>query len=175
MVVDILNVNMPIYTRTGDGGTTSLFGGKRVSKSNHIIVACGEIDELNSFIGLVKNKLDKSDKNNGLLFSIQNDLYKIMACLAGNKKIIVDYEKKTILFEKTIDLLSLKLPPLTNFVVPGGNKLSSWFHILRTVCRRAERNVVDLKTVRYLNRLSDLFFTLARFYGKNSEVIIKKS
>lgn len=178
---------MSIYTRAGDGGSTSLFGGKHVSKSNPIIVACGEIDELNSFIGLVKNQLKKTDQNNHLFFSIQKDLYKIMAQLAGNKEVVVDYEKKIKLFEKTIEGLSLNLQPLNNFIIPGNNELSSWFHILRTVCRRAERHIVRLlpkknrstiyhlsSIIQYFNRLSDLFFILARFYGKKPNIVIKK-
>jgi len=180
MAVGIQNVNMSIYTKTGDDGTTSLYNGKRVLKSDPLINACGNIDELTSFIGLVKNKLKSSDKNKTLLLSIQKDLHQIMAVLAGSKRPIVDLNQKVKLFEQMIDKTMSRLPEIKSFILPGGTEMSAWFHILRTVCRRAERRVVGLKIengklkiVIYLNRLSDLFFTLSRWYGRNKEVIIK--
>lgn len=171
---------MAIYTRAGDDGFTSLYNGKRLLKSSPIIDACGTIDELTSFIGLVKNKLKPDDKNKGLLLSIQKDLYQIMAILAGAKKPIVDLNQRVKLFEQKIDKIMPQLPKIDGFILPGGTEVSARFHILRTVCRRAERQVVLLLTInnqqltiKYLNRLSALFFTLSRWYGRNKEVIIK--
>jgi len=171
---------MTIYTRTGDDGTTSLFGGKRILKSDPVIKACGDIDELTSFIGLVIAKLKKTDNNRKLLVSIQEDLYQIMAVLVGAKIKKVSFKKRVLFFEKKIDSFSDKLSQLNDFIIPGGNELSSWFHVLRTVCRRCERDVVFLKiknlpAQQYLNRLSDLFFILARFYGKDFEVVLKNN
>lgn len=160
---------MTIYTRTGDTGTTSLFGGKKVLKSDPIIKSCGNIDELSSYIGLVATKLKKTSPNRKLLISIQKDLYQIMAMVAGAKNIKINLLKQVGLFEKTIDEVEVKLPRLNHFIEPGGTELSAWFHILRTVCRRAERTVVASgkpEIIPYLNRLSDLLFILARFYNQ---------
>ena len=172
---------MKIYTKTGDDGTTSLFDGKRVLKSSLQVKAYGSLDELSSLIGLVVVKLKNKDKN--LLIDIQKDLYKIMSILAGNNKINLELEKKVLEFEKIIDKVTKNLPLLNKFILPGGTESSAWFHILRTICRRAERNIVNTNnrpittyslqpTLKYLNRLSDLFFTLARKYSKNKETII---
>lgn len=172
---------MAIYTRTGDKGTTSLFGGKRVSKSNIQVEAYGSIDELSSFLGLTISKLTtKSQKL--FLIAIQKDLYKIMAYLASAKEDLRFLDNRVVEFEKKIDEIEVKLPKLTRFILPGGKELSSWFHILRVTCRRSERNVVRLNNnvtmkqfnnavvIKYLNRLSDFFFTLARWYGRKSEI-----
>ncbi|MBI5123402.1 cob(I)yrinic acid a,c-diamide adenosyltransferase [Candidatus Roizmanbacteria bacterium] len=167
---------MSIYTRTGDSGTTGLYGGKRLSKSDLQVEAYGSIDELTSFIGLVVNKLiNRKDKL--FLISLQKDLYQIMAVLSDAK---IDlkflFEARVLSFEKKIDGLEKKLPKLNKFILPGGNEISSWFHILRVVCRRAERNAVrfnnNIIIVKYLNRLSDLLFVMARNYGKNNEVVL---
>lgn len=176
MAVDIVNVDMAIYTKTGDDGTTALYGGKRLLKSNLQVEAYGSIDELTSFIGLVINKLiNKKDKL--FLISLQKDLYQIMAILSGakiNPQFL--FEKKILSFENKIDELEKKLPKLTKFILPGGTEISSWFHILRVICRRAERNVVrfnnNIIIVKYLNRLSDFLFIMARNYGKNKEVVL---
>lgn len=166
---------MAIYTKTGDDGTTALYGGRRISKSDLQVDAYGSIDELTSFIGLVVSKLiNKKDKL--FLISLQKDLYPIMAVLSG-AKIDLEFLKKNILyFENRIDELEKKLPKLNKFILPGGTEISSWLHILRVICRRAERNVVrfnnNIEVVKYLNRLSDLFFTMARQYGKNKEVVL---
>ncbi len=175
----MLNQHMAIYTKTGDDGTTALFGGKRLSKTADVIEAYGTVDELTSFIGLIVVKLkNKEDKN--FLITIQKDLYAIMAFLAGLNKPIVELLPHITLFEQKIDKIQSKLPKLTRFILPGGSKLAAQFHILRVVCRRAERRVVKLKqltinhelstSIQYLNRLSDLLFVFARWYGKNSEV-----
>lgn len=171
---------MSIYTRTGDKGKTSLYGGKRVSKSDPQVEAYGSIDELTSFIGLISLKLKvKSEKL--YLLEIQKDLYQIMAFLSGSNVTVNYLNKRVIEFEKQIDRMDKKLPKLTRFILPGGNELSAWFHILRTICRRSERNAVRLFNnltikqsnneliLKYLNRLSDLFFTLARYYTRGKD------
>ena len=173
---------MPIYTRTGDAGTTSLYGGKRISKADCQIETYGSIDELTSYIGLVVVKL-KNKKETDLLVEIQKDLYQIMGFLSGAKTDLLFLENRVLTFEKNIDLIEEKLPKLTKFIIPGGNEISSLFQILRVLCRKAERRNIDffnkttinddqLITIKYLNRLSDLFFDLARKYGKNNEVVL---
>ena len=173
---------MSIYTRTGDKGTTSLFGGKRVSKSDPQVEAYGSVDELTSFLGLIISKLPPTNHE---LITTQKDLYKIMAYLSGAKTDLKFLKKRVKDFEKQIDRLDKKLPKLTRFILPGGNQLSAWFHILRVTCRRSERSVVKYFTslsqpytlypnplvIKYLNRLSDLFFNLARFYNKGKDFL----
>jgi cob(I)alamin adenosyltransferase len=178
-VADILNVDMTIYTRTGDGGTSVTYGGKRFSKSSPQFEAEGTLDELSSFIGLITNKkIDSDDKK--LLAQIQKDLYLIMAYISGKKDTIKNIDDKVKKFEQEIDAIQTKLPKLNQFIVPDGTKTAAWFHILRTVCRRSERSVVryfetleigncELKILSYLNRLSDLFFVLARKYSQGKE------
>ncbi len=167
---------MRIYTKTGDKGITSLYGGKRVPKSDLQIEAYGSIDELSSFVGLVANFVkSKSDKE--FLVGLQKDFYKIMASLSGAKIELNFLDEEITRFEKRIDALDKKLPRLTRFILPGGNEVSAWFHILRVICRRAERKVIkhsqnESMIIKYLNRLSDLFFTMARLHGQGSEVIV---
>lgn len=173
---------MPIYTRTGDLGTTGLYGGKRISKADCQVETYGSIDELTSHIGLIVVKL--KDKEEALfLIEIQRDLYKIMSFLSGAKVDLSHLEKKVAVFEKKMDSIEEKLPPLNKFIIPGGNEISSLFQILRVLCRKSERRNIDffnkskirseqLIIVKYLNRLSDLFFDLARKYGKNHEVVL---
>ena len=175
MDVDIVNVNMSIYTKTGDDGTTALYGGKKLLKSDLQVEVYGSVDELTSFIGLVKDKIkNKNDKL--FLISLQKDFYQIMAFLSGAKLDLKFLEEKVLTFEKKIDELEKKLPKLNRFILPGGTEISSWFQILRVICRRAERNVVrfnnNIIIVKYLNRLSDLLFVMARNYGKNKEVVL---
>lgn len=171
----IANVDMPIYTKTGDKGMTSLYGGKRVSKSDIQIDAYGSIDELTSFIGVVVSKI-KSKQDRQFLIKIQRDFHQIMAVLAGANINLEFLTEKIFSFEKKIDNMEKTLPKLNKFILPGGTEMSAWFHILRVICRRAERNAVrfnnDEQIVKYLNRLSDLFFTMARQYGKNQEVVL---
>ena len=176
MDVDTRNVDMPIYTKTGDNGTTALYGGKRLLKSDLQVEAYGSIDELTSFIGLVVNKLiNRKDKL--FLISLQKDLYQIMAVLSGaNIDLKFLFGEKVLTFENKIDESEKKLPKLNKFILPGGTEISSWFHILRVICRRAERNVVrfdnNIIIIKYLNRLSDLLFVMARTYGKDKEIIL---
>ncbi len=175
---------MSIYTKTGDKGQTSLYGGKRVSKSDLQIEAYGSVDELTSFIGLTIEKLT-SHPDKLFLTQIQRSLYQIMAYLAGSPQDLKDLEKEVKLFEQKLDNIQSKLPKLNRFILPQGSELSALFHILRAVSRRSERNVVRYfsvnqssiinhpsSIVKYLNRLSDLFFVLARFYSKEKEVFL---
>ncbi|MCH7875966.1 MAG: cob(I)yrinic acid a,c-diamide adenosyltransferase [Gemmatimonadetes bacterium] len=168
---------MPIYTKTGDAGDTSLFGGGRVSKHDLRVGAYGDVDELNAAIGTAL-VCEPADLAADLLESIQSDLFAIGGQLASPeprkvekalKKALVDDERVRAL-EETIDQADAELPPLTAFVLPGGAPKAAAFHMARTVCRRAERSVVALNATAsvpsiiliYLNRLSDLLFTLAR-------------
>lgn len=171
---------MKIYTKTGDKGETGLFGGTRVSKNSERIEAYGTIDELNSFIGLaITESFDKEVKK--LLEKIQNELFTLGSDLATpdiekNKKlkIVRVPENFYIDAEQAIDYFEEKLEPLKNFILPGGSKSTALLHVCRSICRRAERRVVKLSSTEqisenilvYLNRLSDLFFVLARYENK---------
>ena len=163
---------MTIYTRTGDTGSTSIYGGRRVLKSNQLIFVIGNIDELNSHIGLVRSS-EKNKSNVDFLASIQSDLYQIMAYLSNSKVPIVFIDQKVKLFEQRIDKTMSKLPKISKFIVPGDNQISSYYHLLRTVCRRVERVIVkylknnkkDYIIIQYFNRLSDVFFSLAYHYS----------
>lgn len=165
---------MPIYTRFGDKGKTALHTGKTVSKGSARVEAYGNLDELNSFLGVVLSQL-KNKKIKAEILEIQNDLFEIGASLAGpgekqHQKLAQKLKTRVVEFEKEIDLLTLKLPKLKNFILPGG-KTGSLLHYARTIARRAERRTVALaekeavlsEILVYLNRLSDLLFTFARF------------
>jgi len=170
---------MKIYTKKGDQGYTSLFGGASVEKSSLRIHAYGTVDELNSVIGVALSH-PISDKSAEILNEIQSQLFVLGADLATlqSKEVKIerigkgDIEK----LEKWIDELEEHLPPLKNFILPGGSPAGANIHQARTVCRRAERNTVALRqndpisseTVIYLNRLSDLLFVLARFENKQA-------
>lgn len=175
--VDTANVKMPIYTRTGDTGTTSLFGGKRVLKCNELVDVYGSIDELNSWIGLVAARIDESDVR-FFLATIQADLFTIGGHLAGWKSDLSAVAKRVSLMEARIDTMEEVLPPLVNFVLPGGSELGATVHLARGVCRRVERQTValhqkeavDTNIITYLNRLSDLLFMLARFINRQQGV-----
>ncbi len=180
---DILNVDMPIYTKTGDGGITSLFGGIRVLKSDLQIEAYGSVDELSSYLGLIIAKINCTDDKR-LLTEIQTDLYQIMAVLAGKNDGLSVLKNRTKQFEQKIDELTLRLPKLNRFILPQGSEISTFFHIARTICRRAEREAVryfeEMKIenrkpeiTQYLNRLSDLLFMMARGYNSEKEVAAK--
>lgn len=172
---------MKIYTKTGDKGETSLLSGSRVIKSDPRIESYGTVDELNSFIGLVRDHLE--DENlKGLLLTVQEYLFTIGSHLADDGK--RDFglpplvEDKITDLEKSIDAMNKVLEPMTNFILPGGSPAISHIHVARTVCRRAERRVVELDSrenrfglvVRYLNRLSDFLFVLARWQHAQSNV-----
>lgn len=171
---------MKIYTKTGDGGETSLLGGNRVSKNSIRIEAYGTIDELNSFIGLAITEVKDLDVKS-LLLKIQNHLFIVGSDLAAPKnkkskkhKIQRVPSKFYKDIEKAIDYYDAKLESLKNFILPGGSKSAALLHVCRTIARRAERRVVALNDmvkigkniIIFLNRLSDLFFVLARFENK---------
>jgi len=165
---------MKIYTKTGDHGTTSLFGGKRVSKADLRIDTYGTVDELNSFMGLVRDQ-DVNYKRKEVLVQIQNTLFIIGSILAtepGNIKVKIPAlrEEDVVLLEKEIDEMDTELPAMRFFVLPGGHPAISFCHVARTVCRRAERlttalhehEKTDPLVIKYLNRLSDYLFVLSR-------------
>jgi cob(I)alamin adenosyltransferase len=165
---------MKIYTKTGDEGETSLFGGKRVSKADIRIDSYGTIDELNAYIGLVRDQ-DVNKARLDFLVDIQDKLFIIGSMLAAdpaNTKIRVPHvtHADTELLETEIDAMEERLQPLRFFVLPGGHTSVSFCHVARTVCRRAERLVISLNEhekiepliIRYLNRLSDYLFVLSR-------------
>lgn len=177
--------NIKIYTKTGDKGKTSLLGGQRVEKNHERIEAYGTVDELNSFLGMVLNyNIPEYDKN--LISFIQNKLFDIGSFLAAEES-CAEYplpELKSVSeddirhIEQAIDIFNSGLPELKNFLIPGGSSLISWCHIIRTVCRRAERRAVGISknkdkyrnVVVFLNRLSDLFFIMARKYAKENNI-----
>lgn len=164
---------MKIYTKKGDGGMTSLIGGSRVPKHHLRIEAYGTVDELNSFIGLIRDQ-EIDDRSKKSLIEIQDRLFTIGSQLAteGETKMkLPDVLDSDIQFlEKEIDAMDNELEPMRSFVLPGGHTVVSYCHIARCVCRRAERLCVQLKEesglddllIQYLNRLSDYLFTLAR-------------
>ncbi|MEX1137861.1 MAG: cob(I)yrinic acid a,c-diamide adenosyltransferase [Bacteroidota bacterium] len=162
---------MKIYTKKGDRGETSLFGGKRVSKNSIRIEAYGTVDELNSHLGFART-LNPSTSEDAALRRLQEVLFVLGADLAtpmGGKTTRVA-EEHVLELESTIDRLENDLPPLKNFILPGGSPLGAQLHVARTVCRRAERFVTALSQsedlgpcpLKFLNRLSDLLFVMAR-------------
>jgi cob(I)alamin adenosyltransferase len=165
---------MKIYTKTGDEGTTALFGGKRVSKSDLRIETYGTIDELNSWVGVLRDQEVNRSRHDELV-EVQDRLFTIGSILAvepGNTKVKVPAlsPDDVAFLEKRIDAMEEKLEPMKVFVLPGGHPSVSFGHVTRTVCRRAERLVISLNTqepvepllLKYLNRLSDYFFVLCR-------------
>ncbi|MEI7595354.1 MAG: cob(I)yrinic acid a,c-diamide adenosyltransferase [Bacteroidota bacterium] len=173
---------MKIYTKTGDNGETSLIGGTRVKKNHPRVEAYGTVDELNSFVGLLKD-LTTSNTIKDQLLSIQNKLFIIGSCIAtepNKNKHQYNCDKQPKIneadityLEEQMDLLSKQLPEMRSFILPGGHLLVSYSHITRTVCRRTERVVLKLASesevdhllIKYLNRLSDFFFILARYFS----------
>jgi len=177
---------MAIYTRTGDAGKTSLFGGKRVLKSETRVEAYGTLDELNSILG-VANALVKDLKEvSKEIEKIQHDLFSIGSYLATpHADALPSLEKRVKEFEKIIDKHDTVLSPLTFFILPSGSVAGAHMHYARTVARRAERKIVkllqeeeiDMSVLRYINRLSDLLFSTARyinFIEKKEEIRWKK-
>lgn len=177
IAADTPSVNMPIYTRTGDTGTTALFGGKRVLKCEELVDVYGSLDELNSWVGLIVSQTNTEDIRI-LLQTIQSDLFTIGSVMAGWKGDLVFIERRVMEMEKRIDHIEKSLPELTNFILPGGTSLGANIHIVRSVCRRVERQtvsllqkqLVDVRIITYLNRLSDLFFDLARYINSQANV-----
>jgi len=170
---------LKIYTRTGDKGETSLYGGRRVAKHNLQVVAYGTVDELNSAIGVVISSIENNPELTKFLTNIQKDLFSSGAHLAGNKQSLTLVGKRVKEMEKFIDTLTAKLTPLKNFILPGGVESASFAHLARSICRRAEREVIklskevtiDSRVIMYLNRLSDLLFVIARYLNKQSGVV----
>ena len=166
---------MKIYTKNGDKGETQLLGGTKVSKDNLRLKSYGSIDELNAYIGHVfDHDIDK--KTNQFTLSIQNKLFDLGSNIAYDQKnkaisIQVIDQNDVDEIENEIDRIEDMLPPLTNFILPSGHKTTSLCHIARTVCRRAERNLVELRikenvdeiNIKFLNRLSDYLFVLSRY------------
>jgi cob(I)alamin adenosyltransferase len=166
-----------IYTRTGDDGETSLFGGSRVSKHAPRLDAYGTIDELNSFIGVARAAWPDSPVDRELK-QIQNDLFDVGAQLAapGNERFPGVEAGRIEQLEHSIDEMERQLEPLKNFILPGGSAAAAHLHVARTVCRRAERLVVSLgdeapfATLAYLNRLSDFLFVSGRYANRQQGV-----
>lgn len=172
-----MSSRIKIYTRSGDLGNTSLYGGKRVKKSHAAISAYGTIDELNSVIGVVISYLPKNDKITSFLSIVQSDLLTVGSYLAGKKMDLVFINHRVKEMENLIDAFSEKIPQLKNFILPQGTTLSTFIHLARVVARRAEREVVGLDNkekninhlvIKFLNRLSDLLFVIARFENYKS-------
>ncbi len=168
-----------IYTKTGDAGTTGLFGAGRVSKAHPRIDAYGESDELSAILGLARS-VSRDRELTAMLARIQDLLFVVGADLASPKphpKTPRIREADTKLLESWIDRLDTELPPLRRFILPGGTELAAWFHLGRTACRRAERSLialaekdrVDPEVVRFMNRLSDLLFTMARAANRRAK------
>jgi cob(I)alamin adenosyltransferase len=171
-----------IYTKGGDKGETSLLGGTRVPKYHDRIEAYGTLDELNSYVGLVRDQeIDPHYKD--ILLKIQNNLFVAESHLAADKEENIKQlpQLKTddiTLLENEIDRMNEKIPPLKSFVLPGGHTVVSYCHISRTICRRSERLVIKLGRqykidpliIKYLNRLSDYLFVLARAIAKDFNV-----
>ena len=174
---------MKIYTKTGDAGSTGLFGGGRVPKDDVRVQAYGDVDELNAVIGMARS-IETLPRIDEVLVPIQRDLFAIGALLAtpDREKMALHLEKARIddgrirELERAIDEGESELEPLKAFILPGGSAKAAALHVARTVCRRAERHVVTLQhevelpplAIIYLNRLSDLLFTLARVANRRA-------
>jgi cob(I)alamin adenosyltransferase len=173
---------MKIYTKTGDTGETGLFGGTRLSKAAPQVAAYGDVDELNSAIGIARTYPIDAERD-VLLASIQSELFNVGAELATRPgketgvPLVSDAEIEAL--ERAIDRAEEELPQLATFILPGGAPGAAFLHLARTVCRRAERSVVSLggiepvrgEVLRYLNRLSDLLFVLARLANARAQVV----
>lgn len=178
-----MSKDFKIYTKTGDDGTTGLVGGSRVRKSNFRLEAYGTVDELNSWIGLIRSVTGNTEVVQ-ILLGVQNKLFVIGSKLASDEKgkKITDplacCADDIALLEKSIDRFEEELVPLQHFILPGGSALVSYCHIARTVCRRAERRIVQLseiepvseEVVKYVNRLSDFLFVLGRKMAQEENV-----
>ncbi|PPK92378.1 cob(I)alamin adenosyltransferase [Nonlabens xylanidelens] len=183
---DFINDAMKIYTKTGDKGTTALFGGTRVPKHNLRIDSYGTVDELNSWMGLIRDQ-EISVHTSKIINLIQHHLFTLGAILAtppeketlknGKDRLNISKisDEEINMLETEMDDMDKELPPMTHFILPGGHPSVSYCHITRTVCRRAERlaselneiTPIDPQVLRYLNRLSDYLFVLARKLSKD--------
>lgn len=161
-----------IYTKTGDEGETSFYGGKRVLKSDIRIQVYGELDELNSVLGMARG-CNNHKELDSLLKSLQEDLFVVGSDIAAPMHAKIDRASPKMIerLEKEIDGIEEKLPQLTNFILPSGDKTAGLMHFARAVCRRAERKLIELhqkeqinpELLKYVNRLSDLLFVMARY------------
>jgi cob(I)alamin adenosyltransferase len=173
-----------IYTKTGDKGTTSLIGGTKVPKSHLRIEAYGTVDELNSYLGLCRDHLQDENART-ILSEIQDRLFTIGSSLACDAEkapgmALPDLkEEDVLLLEKEIDNMTAELPEMKNFILPGGHPAISHLHVLRCICRRTERCCVRMEyedmqvaplVIKYLNRLSDYLFVLARYVGMQLQI-----
>ncbi|WP_100076885.1 cob(I)yrinic acid a,c-diamide adenosyltransferase [Chryseobacterium camelliae] len=175
---------MKIYTKTGDKGQTALYGGTRVSKASARVESYGNIDELNSFIGIAKSHIEDAEVLRQLK-KIQFDLFtvgseaatpadKLMLANGKSRLPLVISETETEELEQWMDAFDEQLEPLQYFILPGGGKAATFLHAARTICRRSERSLVFLneseevrpELIKYLNRLSDYLFVLARYVSK---------
>lgn len=167
---------MKIYTRKGDKGQTSLIGGTRVPKHHMRIEAYGTIDELNSWLGVIRDLITEVPAASSLLKEIQDRLFTVGSSLAADpehsKMILPDLkESDVVVLEHEMDRMNETLPELKNFILPGGHLPASYCHVARCVCRRAERQIVELAehdhvdelVIKYMNRLSDYLFVLSRY------------
>ena len=177
-----------IYTKTGDKGETVLVGGLKVAKHSLRPDAFGEVDELNSIIGIVRTYISKDEQSelNDILERIQNELFDLGADLAtpeisqDSDKVLRITSSQVKRLENEIDRFNKDLNELKSFVLPGGSKLSSWLHLARTATRRAERKITKLaseeginnEVIIYINRLSDLLFVMARYCNDNGKADI---
>lgn len=185
---------MKIYTKTGDNGESGYIGG-RLPKDHLLFEVVGTLDELNSILGIVQTQIKNEKleiKNQFGIETIQSLIFSIGAIIAGGKS-KVDFKEVTLNLEKDIDLMESSLEPLKNFILPGGSKIAAYIHHSRSICRRTERlmikfknstdfnSLIDLKTysltkgkyaeiVKFINRLSDWMFVLARFINKKSAI-----
>ncbi len=182
---------MGIYTKKGDKGRTSLGSGVKVWKNSERVEAYGTVDELNSHIGVAAAVFKNTKKTYAkylieILMQVQDDLFSIGSYLSNpaNSQLLEGLSKRTLDFEKEIDKMTEKMPELTNFILPGGGKAGAQLQVCRTVSRRAERNLVALSrsavinpgVLQYINRLSDLLFTMSRYanHKENAKEIIWK-
>jgi cob(I)alamin adenosyltransferase len=183
---------MAIYTKTGDKGRTSLGSGLRVWKDSLRVESYGTIDELNALLGVIELELSLVNKKyakylSEIIITVQNDLFCIGSYLSNpaNSSLISGLSENTLMFESQIDEMTALLPELENFILPGGGRIGANLQLARAVSRRAERKLVSLikkekvnsDVVSYINRLSDLFFTMSRFANfneKKKEIIWKK-
>lgn len=172
---------MKIYTKTGDSGETSLYDGKRVKKDDIRVESYGTVDELNSMLGLARNFIDDNEIVN-IIYNVQKELFNVAGELAtentDNFKEKITEEHIEYL-EKIIDNYLEKIPKVDKFIIPGTNKASASLHVARTVCRRAERRILTLKReehisdklIKYINRLSDTLYALARYLESDLKYI----